>query len=57
MAKLQVLSFILIHFFRLSPFQRILTGFALYRENCYTFCPLALTQLDFLVKSGYLRVF
>ncbi|MFS8020442.1 hypothetical protein Hanom_Chr16g01415621 [Helianthus anomalus] len=55
--KLQVLSFILIPLIRRCPFQRILTSFVLYKEFCCTFCPLDLTQLDFLVKSCHPRVF
>ncbi|MFS7978039.1 hypothetical protein Hanom_Chr10g00910981 [Helianthus anomalus] len=57
MDKLHVMSFILTTFYRRCPFQRVLTGFALYREFCCTLHSLALTQLDFLVKSDYLRVF
>ncbi|MFS7986865.1 hypothetical protein Hanom_Chr11g01015281 [Helianthus anomalus] len=41
--KLHVLSFILTPFYRRCYFQRILTGFALYREFCCMFCPLTLT--------------
>ncbi|MFS7934035.1 hypothetical protein Hanom_Chr05g00386771 [Helianthus anomalus] len=54
--KLHVLSFILTPFCRLCLFQRILTGFALYREFCCTFCPLTLTQLDFFVKSHHVQL-
>ncbi|MFS7975737.1 hypothetical protein Hanom_Chr10g00884241 [Helianthus anomalus] len=53
MEKLHVLSFIFIPFCRRCPFQRMLTGFALYKEFCYTFCPLTLTQLDFCVKYDH----
>ncbi|MFS7966702.1 hypothetical protein Hanom_Chr09g00776871 [Helianthus anomalus] len=56
MEKLHVLSFILYPFYRRCPFQRILTGFALYREFYFTFSSLPLTQLNFLVKSGYVQV-
>ncbi|MFS7963184.1 hypothetical protein Hanom_Chr08g00735101 [Helianthus anomalus] len=55
--KLHVLSFIFIPFFRRCPFQRILTGFVLYKEFSYMFCPLTLTKLIFFVKTGYSRVF
>ncbi|MFS7951236.1 hypothetical protein Hanom_Chr07g00592551 [Helianthus anomalus] len=53
MEKLHVLSFILTPFCRRCPFQRILTGCVLYKEFCCTSCPLALTQLVFLVKYGH----
>ncbi|MFS8018538.1 hypothetical protein Hanom_Chr15g01393221 [Helianthus anomalus] len=53
MEKLQVLSFIYIPLFRRCPFQRILTGFALYREFCCKLRPSNLTQLNFSVKSYY----
>ncbi|MFS8015647.1 hypothetical protein Hanom_Chr15g01359161 [Helianthus anomalus] len=54
--KLHLLSFIFIPFYRRCPFQRILTGFTLYKKFCYTLCPLTLTQLNFLVKSSHVQV-
>ncbi|MFS7938949.1 hypothetical protein Hanom_Chr05g00445821 [Helianthus anomalus] len=51
----QGLSFIFILICRRCPLCLKLTSFVLYVFKSYTFCPLALTQLDFSVKSSHVQ--
>ncbi|MFS7981927.1 hypothetical protein Hanom_Chr10g00956791 [Helianthus anomalus] len=53
-SKLQVLSFIFVSNFRRCPLPLKLMSFVLNVFKCYTVCSLALTQLDFSVKSGHM---
>ncbi|MFS8032856.1 hypothetical protein Hanom_Chr17g01562621 [Helianthus anomalus] len=53
MSEFQILSFVLIVNFRRCPLSLKLTSIVLHVLNSYTLCPLALTQLDFSVKSNY----
>ncbi|KAJ0521866.1 hypothetical protein HanIR_Chr10g0475941 [Helianthus annuus] len=53
LTEFQGLSFIFIPIFRRCPLCLKLTSFVLYVFISYTFCPLGLTQLVFLVKFGH----
>ncbi|MFS7895175.1 hypothetical protein Hanom_Chr00s002460g01700421 [Helianthus anomalus] len=53
MSKLQDLSFMFVSNFRLCPLLQKLTSSVLYVSKSCTICPLVLTKLIFLVKSGY----
>ncbi|MFS7979407.1 hypothetical protein Hanom_Chr10g00926951 [Helianthus anomalus] len=55
--KISILSFIFIPNCMRCPYSLKLTSFVLNVPKSCTLCHLALTHLDFLVKSGYPRVF